>query len=353
MQVKIIKYSLLFFLFIFFSFFLNAEDGKFSYLQGNDRKRCIEMLKKGEIEYDNNLKIYYKSTYSPLTGSLKKYLCNKSQQTSGAFSSLVNKLDNLDNFDTSNNKVDSNKSDAKNTDKQVSLSDESGLGAFGRGALNLLVPGAGLLNSPPGKNNLSNDVINENKKEENLSFLDATSTLLGFGTASSQSSVSMRAALLNLSSAQTFFLEALDEDELAIATRNYVEKLQSGSVIGEDDLEKTLVQSKENQKIINKKMMEVETLSLEAKQTFAKGIPSYSLGLFSLVQSGFSVSDTISNFSGGIGGVFSAIGLAVTAKDALTAIPLFFNSSGKIIDFAKKNDINTDELENAKNDLGI
>ena len=259
---------------------------------------------------------------------------DKPKQTSGAFSSLVNKLDNLDNFDTSNNKVD--KSNVKSAEKQVSLNDESGLGAFGRGALNLLVPGAGLLNSSPEKNNLDNNVIKENKKEEDISFLDATTGLLGFGSASTQSSVSMRTALLNLSLAQAYFLKALDEDELAIVTRNYVEKLQSGSVIGEDDLEKTLVQSKENQKIINQKMIEVETLSLEAKQTFSKGIPSYSLGLFSLVQSGFSVSDTINNFSGGIGGVFSAIGLAVTAKDALTAIPLFFNSSGKIIDFAKK-----------------
>ena len=212
------QYSSLFF--FFFPLFINAEDGKFSYLQGNDQKKCIEMLRNGEIEYDNNLKIYFKSTYSPITGRLKKYLCNKPKQTSGAFSSLVNKLDNLDNFDTSNNKVD--KSNVKSAEKQVSLNDESGLGAFGRGALNLLVPGAGLLNSSPEKNNLDNNVIKENKKEEDISFLDATTGLLGFGSASTQSSVSMRTALLNLSLAQAYFLKALDEDELAIVTRNYV-----------------------------------------------------------------------------------------------------------------------------------
>ena len=340
---------------MFSNTYLISDDGEFTYLDGEDKKKCIKMLKNGDIQYDPNLKIYFKSTYSPITGEVKKYVCNKPKQLTGAFSSLVNKLDKLDNFDSTNDKKNS-LSKEENKD-QVSLSDDSGLGRFGRGALNMLVPGASLIDSSPKANNFSEngegDQNTRNEEEDNIGLLSATTSILGLGGSSNQSSVSMKIALLNLNKAQVYFLEALDEDELALATRNYVKKLESGSVIGEDDLEKVLIQSKENQEIINNKMLEVEKLSLEAKETFSKGIAPYSIGLLSLVQSGFSVSDTISSFSGGIGGLFSAIGLAITAKDALKAIPLFFDSSGKIIDFASQNDIKTDKLDDVKNELGV
>lgn len=353
MQTKKIKY--LVFVLLLSVNYIKADDKLFSYLNGEDRKKCLNMYKKGELKFDSHLLIFYKPSYSPLTGHKKEYYCNKKKQTTNAFSSLVNKLDKLDNFDNDNNKKNSLSEDEEKD--QVSLSDDSGLGAFGRGALNLLVPGAALLDSSPKANNFSGnsggDQIPKNDEGDNIGLLSATTSILGIGGSSNKSSVSMKIALLNLNKAQAYFLEALDEDELALATRNYVKKLESGSVIGEDDLEKVLVQSKENQEIINNKMLEVEKLSLEAKETFSKGIAPYSVGLLSLVQSGFSVSDTISSFSGGIGGIFSAIGLAVTAKDALTAIPLFFDSSGKIIDFASQNDINTDELDDAKNELGV
>ena len=354
MQTKKIKYFVL--ALLLSVSYIKADDKMFSYLNGEDRKKCLEMYKKGELKFDSHLLIFYKPSYSPLTGHKKEYYCNKKKQTTHAFSSLVNKLDKLDNFDTNNNKKNSLNEDEEKD--QVSLSDDSGLGAFGRGALNLLVPGAALLDSSPKVNNFSGnntdgDQNQKNEEDDNIGLLSATTSILGLGGSSNKSSVSMKIALLNLNKAQAYFLEALDEDELALATRNYVKKLESGSVIGEDDLEKVLVQSKENQEIINKKMLEVENLSLEAKETFSKGIAPYSVGLLSLVQSGFSVSDTISSFSGGIGGIFSAIGLAVTAKDALTAIPLFFDSSGKIIDFASQNDIDTDELDDAKNELGV
>ena len=99
-------------------------------------------------------------------------------------------------------------------------------------------------------------------------------------------------------------------------------------------------------------MQDVEKMSVEAKAEFAKGIPNYSLGLASLVKCGFSFKNTVDTLSGGIGGIFSGIGLAITAKDAFTAIPLFFSSSSKIIKFSKQNDINADELEKAKKTLG-
>ena len=279
------------------------EVDRFFYLSGDDKKLCKKMFENSEIKYDKSKDLYYKENYSPLTGNTKSYTCNNPNKTSNSFI--------------------------------------SGLGNISKGITSL--------NNESEISSLNNKQSTENENNSNL--LGFGGSLLGLGT-QGQSANMMQSALINLNMAQISFLEALDEDELALANKNYVANLQSGKVLGDDDMEKFLFQSKENQKIINEKMLKVEKLDSEAKIIFAKGIPYYSLGVASLVSSGFSVSNTIDSFSGGVSGVFSAIGLAITAKDALTAIPLFFSSSGKIIKFAKQNDINTDELEKAKESLG-
>ena len=71
-----------------------------------------------------------------------------------------------------------------------------------------------------------------------------------------------------------------------------------------------------------------------------------------MIKCGFSFKNTLDALSGGIGGIFSGIGLAITAEDVLTAIPLFFGYSSKIIKFSKQNDINADEIQKAKETLG-
>ena len=62
----------------------------------------------------------------------------------------------------------------------------------------------------------------------------------------------MSAALLNLTEAQSKFLEALGEKEAAIAALMYVDALKKGEGIGKDDLEKALNQTKKSQQIIEK-----------------------------------------------------------------------------------------------------
>ena len=83
-------------------------------------------------------------------------------------------------------------------------------------------------------------------------------------------SPTMKQAIFKLTQAQGYFLEALDEEEHAIAVRQYSMNLNQGTAIGEDDMEKILEKSHEWQSIINKKMKEGFVLDAKAKQTFFK-----------------------------------------------------------------------------------
>lgn len=341
--------------------------GTFTYLSEKDRKNCVKMFNNGDLKYDKVADIYFKEKKTPLSGMQKQYVCNKPNQTKSAFSNLVDTMNNLEDYKTiegknsqiqQNERIVTSSQSGMDDSKQNSL--ESGdniLGDMGA-VFKSLVPGGSLVgqsnNNVNNMNQTENSVKASNSEENNqdTSILGSATAFLGFGVGQDQSNIYMKNALLSLNKAQVNFLKALEEDELALATQAYVKNLESGTVLGDDYLEKALVQSKENQELINKKMQDVEKMSVEAKAEFAKGIPNYSLGLASLVKCGFSFKNTIDTLSGGIGGIFSGIGLAITAKDALTAIPLFFSSSSKIIKFSKQNDINADELEKAKETLG-
>ena len=366
--VKMINKIAIFFGILIVSISARGKDiGTFSYLGEKDRINCVKMFERGDLKYDKVADIYFKEKKTPLSGMQKQYVCNKPNQTKSAFSNLVNTMNNLDDYKTiegKNNQIQENgrivtsSQSGMDDSKQNSL--ESGdniLGDMGA-VFKSLVPGGSLVgqsnNNVNNMNQTENSVKASNSEENNqdTSILGSATAFLGFGVGQDQSNIYMRNALLSLNKAQVNFLKALEEDELALATQAYVKNLESGTVLGDDYLEKALVQSKENQELINKKMQDVEKMSVEAKAEFAKGIPNYSLGLASLVKCGFSFKNTVDTLSGGIGGILSGIGLAVTAKDALTAIPLFFSSSSKIIKFSKQNDINSDELEKAKETLG-
>ncbi len=366
-SVKITNKIFIFFCILAISTSSRSNDiGTFSYLSDKDRTNCLRMFNKGDLKYDKVADIYFKENKTPLSGSQKQYMCNKPNQTKNAFSNLVNNMNNLEDYKTIEGKNDQKQLDQRivtsaqsgmNKTKQDSSESNDVLGDMGA-VFKSLIPGAGLLgqsnNHINNMNQTENSANTKNSENNNqdTSILGSATALLGIGVGQDQSNIHMRNALLNLNKAQVNFLHALEEDELALATKAYVQNLESGTVLGDDYLEKALVQSKENQELINEKMLDVEKMSVEAKAEFAKGIPSYSLGLASLVKCGFSFKNTVDALSGGIGGIISGIGLAFTAKDALTAIPLFFSSSGKIIQFSKQNDINADELEKAKETLG-
>tara|TARA_B100000989_G_scaffold298556_1_gene288425 strand:- start:2644 stop:3321 length:678 start_codon:yes stop_codon:yes gene_type:complete len=165
---------------------------------------------------------------------------------------------------------------------------------------------------------------------------------------------SMTKALLNLSKSQAKFLEALGEKEAAIAAGMYISALEKGEAIGKDDLEKALVQSKESQKIIDKKLAEQKVLEAEAKVTFAKGIPPYGKGVGGLAVTGLKAKETVDSIGANPSPmIITKVGsLFFIAKETPGAISMFANSTSTMINFATKNKIDTKPLEEAKSSLG-
>ena len=164
----------------------------------------------------------------------------------------------------------------------------------------------------------------------------------------------MTNALLNLTEAQAKFLEALGEKEAAIAARMYVGALKKGEAIGKDDLEKALTRTEESQAIIEKKMLEVKVLDAKAKITFAKGLPPYGKGVAGLVSTGFQAQQIVSSIGSNPNPlIITKIGsLFFIAKNTPSAISLFSNSTGTMMKFANKNEIDTKPLEEAKDAMG-
>ena len=176
----------------------------------------------------------------------------------------------------------------------------------------------------------------------------------GGGGDSSELVKSMANALLNLSKAQAKFLEALGEKEAAIAAAMYISALEKGEGLGKDDLEKALEQSKKSQEIINKKIAEQKVLEAQAKLIFAKGIPPYGKGVGGLALTGLKAKQTVDSIGSNPSPlIITKIGsLFFIAKETPTAISMFANSTGTMIDFATMNEIDTKPLEEAKDSLG-
>ena len=80
-------------------------------------------------------------------------------------------------------------------------------------------------------------------------------------------------------------------------------------------------------------------LDQNAKNTFSEGISYYTAGTAML--------NSLSSSIYGIRNCANPVGiLQKTAKDALTAIPLFFSSTNNLLDFGKEHNIkNTEELQ--------
>ena len=163
---------------------------------------------------------------------------------------------------------------------------------------------------------------------------------------------SMTSALLNLTEAQSKFLEALGEKEAAIAARMYVDALKKGEGIGKDDLEKALTQTEKSQEIINKKVLEVKVLDVKSKGIFASGLPPYGKGVTGLVSTGFQAQQTVSSLDLNPMIIAKVGSLLFIAKNTPGAITLFSNSTGTMMDFANTNEIDTKPLEEAKDAMG-
>ena len=166
----------------------------------------------------------------------------------------------------------------------------------------------------------------------------------------------VKEAIFNLTTAQSFMLEALDEKEHASAAKRYAQSINQGEGLGKDGMQKIIVKSHEWQEIINQKIKQGYVLDEQSKQTFSHGVPFYTKGLILCVKGGYNVAGKVSkvkNLSSG-DAVVGGIDLFFTAIDSVKALGLFFSSSNNIINFGKENNIdNIEEIENARDSLGV
>lgn len=161
-------------------------------------------------------------------------------------------------------------------------------------------------------------------------------------------------AIFKINESQLFFLEAINEKKTAKAFKQYIKDLQTSSTLGEDNLTKIIVKTKEIQKLINKKISEGLILNERAKKTFSIGISNYTEGIYLLSQVGFSNAMKVLNIGNGFSSIINGIEVFFEVKDVLTAIPLFFSSTNVLLDFGKEHNLeNIKELESAKDSLGV
>ena len=101
-------------------------------------------------------------------------------------------------------------------------------------------------------------------------------------------------------------------------------------------------------------MLEVKILDAKAKIVFAKGLPPYGKGVAGLISTGFQAQQIVSSIGSNPNPlIITKIGsLFFIAKNTPSAISLFSNSTGTMMDFANKNEIDTKPLEDAKDAMG-
>ena len=164
----------------------------------------------------------------------------------------------------------------------------------------------------------------------------------------------MAQSILKLTKSQTYFLKALGEEQTAQISEAYVRKLESGTALGQDDLEKILVLNAKTQELINKKMKNV-VLDENAKKLFSQGISYYAAGTAMLATASVSAASMASGIGANPVGIIQGISVFFTAKDALTTFRFFFSSTNNLLDFFGKeqNLENIEELQSAKNSLGV
>ena len=155
------------------------------------------------------------------------------------------------------------------------------------------------------------------------------------------------AALLSLAKSQALMSEALGlKEQAAIASQNAA-SLEAGELTGKDDMEKQIASSQEVSDAIQTKIKESEALTAEEKKTFAKSLPPYGVGAVGVVSTSKTAIETGKSISGSKDlTVLSKLGTLLSyAKKAPGLISSFTSCTSSIINFSKKNGIDTSELE--------
>ena len=369
---SIFFFKLLFLNFIFFN--LNSPlanesvDQDFSYIEDDDdRKKCVTLFKNGDLKFDERSKLFFQLRSKLMGGGDKQFICNdkKAMRTSGSsfakamgFGSVTlkndeNELDNIEDSEFKNfkpqqrlfceRKLKSGQLKFDELKKKYYEYERVPMGDPKKSFIcnneqHRLSPAQALLMANPVGNLLTPLVTDQEDTVTGNPFENPL----------------MAQSILKLTKSQTYFLKALGEEKAAQVSTTYLKSLESGSALGQDDLEKILIQCKKSQELINEKMEQNLILDQNAKNTFSEGIPYYTAGTAMLATASVSAASMASGIGANPVGILQGISVFFTAKDALTAIPLFFSSTNNLLDFGKEHNIkNTEELQSAKDSLGV
>lgn len=340
----------------------------FSYIEDeDDRKKCLKLFKSGDLKFDQRSKLYFQLRSRLMGGGDKQFICNdkKNVKTAGSsfakamgFGSVTLKndeseLDNLEDSKFAKFKPQQRLFCERKLKTGQLKFDESRQQYY---ELERLPMG------DPQKKYICNNEQQRLGPAQALLMANPVGNLLTPLVTDEEDTVTgnpfenpmMAQSILKLTKSQTYFLKALGEEQTAQISEAYVKKLESGTALGQDDLEKILVQCKDSQELINKKMKENVVLDENAKKTFSQGISYYTAGTAMLATASISAASMASGIGANPVGIIQGISVFFTAKDALTAIPLFFSSTNNLLDFGKEQNLeNIEELQSAKDSLGV
>ena len=342
----------------------------FNYIKDENRKKkCINLLKKGKLIFDKNSKLFYVENNS-LMGAGITYTCNNKNEIKKNKKSYIKSfgLDKATLSTDENNLEDIKKSKFSNFKPQQRLFCERKLKSKQLKFDGIKKQYYEIVRQPLGgstqRNYICNYALAVDRKGavESLLMANPLGNLAQPLVTKKEDTVTgnpfenpmMAQSILKLTKSQTYFLKALGEEQTAQISEAYIKKLESGTALGQDDLEKILVQCKDSQEIINEKMKESVVLDENAKKTFSQGIPYYTAGTAMLATTSVSAASMASGIGANPVGIIQGISIFFTVKDALTAIPLFFSSTNNLLDFGKEHNLkNIEELQSAKDSLGV
>ena len=342
----------------------------FNYIKDENRKKkCINLLKKGKLIFDKNSKLFYVENNS-LMGAGITYTCNNKNEIKKNKKSFIKSfgLDKATLSTDESNLEDIKKSKFSNFKPQQRLFCERKLKSkqlkFDEIKKQYYEIVRQPLSGSTQRNYICNYVLEVDRKGpvESLLMANPLGNLATPLVTKKEDTVTgnpfenpmMAQSILKLTKSQTYFLKALGEEQTAQISEAYIKKLESGTALGQDDLEKILVQCKDSQEIINEKMKESVVLDENAKKTFSQGIPYYTAGTAMLATTSVSAASMASGIGANPVGIIQGISVFFTVKDALSAIPLFFSSTNNLLDFGKEHNLkNIEELQAAKDSLGV
>jgi len=343
-------------------------DPDFSYIEDeDDRKKCMKLFKSGNLKFDQRSKLYFQLRSKLMGGGDKLFICNDKKAIKTSGSSLFNAL-NLGSITLKNDEGElENIEDSKfknfKTQQRLFCERKLKTGQLKFDELsNRYYEYEKVPMGDPKKNYICNNEQQRVGPAEGLMMANPVGNLLTPLVTDEENTVTgnpfenplMAQSILKLTKSQTFFLKALGEEQTAKIADAYVKKLESGTALGQDDLEKILVQCKTSQELINKKMKENVILDEKARNTFSNGISYYTTGTAMLATASISAASMASGIGANPVGIIQGISVFFTAKDALKAIPLFFTSTNNLLDFGKQQNIeNIEELQLAKDSLGV